>query len=642
MKPARSFGHRAPATHALGVDLAQLADTLKAGGRLRQVLKPWGRLQIDRPLPFLCLYRRPAGEPDVQSESLITTQASYLLAPGEPAVAHEANALLRTIVRVSVDDFGACLIIEVSVARRTTEDGAAEEPLFRIITETGREPAASVAELEEGLTRIADTVGATAGVEIDRRRHSSSRYLAPLLDRETASNRCFLLGLEVSRVCADLDSAHEFPVVHRRLRHELANVLKRTAFKFTNRRTTQRPAHYHALGRGTFIKVVWDVDRALAEVSNRFDFLLLSTPRNADAAWTEFRRRAFDATPRFSYPPLPFDPVLAKRDLYRIPLERIEDPTLDNLFREQQDELNRKITMLADRDTPLFRYGSLQLFGAVDNDLFNQARQLLESIPSRSRDAGTAGSVDARAFAARAEAELRYLRGMSNQLTAHVHIREDISGLVVSRGHLLIPASLSIPSSRVEALLQHEVGTHIVTYYNGAAQPLRQLRNGLPGYDELQEGLAVLAEYLVGGLSRARLRILAARVLAVKRMTDGASFVEVFRELDRDYDFAQRTAYTVTMRVFRGGGQAKDAVYLRGLVSLLAYFGRGGEVNPLLIGKIGLGHLEMVTDLQARHVLVDPPFRPRYLQQPEAVARLARLQRGITLADLVTRSRRLQ
>jgi uncharacterized protein (TIGR02421 family) len=211
---------------------------------------------------------------------------------------------------------------------------------------------------------------------------------------------------------------------------------------------------------------------------------------------------------------------------------------------------------------------------------------------------------------------------------------------MVSRGHLLIPAGARIPSARVDALLQHEVGTHIVTYYNGGAQPLLQLRNGLPGYEELQEGLAVLAEYLVGGLSKARLRILAARVLAVRRMIDGASFVDVFRELDRDYDFAQRSAYTIAMRVFRGGGQAKDAVYLRGLASLLGYLGRGGSLDTLLVGKIGLQHLEVVNELQWRGVLVPPPFRPRYLELPEANARLDRLRDGAEVIDLATIDKR--
>jgi uncharacterized protein (TIGR02421 family) len=179
------------------------------------------------------------------------------------------------------------------------------------------------------------------------------------------------------------------------------------------------------------------------------------------------------------------------------------------------------------------------------------------------------------------------------------------------------------------------VGTHIVTYVNGRAQPLRQLSVGLPAYDELQEGIAVLSEYLVGGFSRPRLRLLAARVLAVHRMINGASFVEVFRELDRAHDFAQRAAFNITMRVFRGGGLTKDIVYLRGLVGVLAYLREGGELEPLLVGKLGPQHVPIVEELQWRKVLVPPPLRPRHLDDPEAVRRLTDLRRGVAVLDLV-------
>ncbi|MCH5599357.1 flavohemoglobin expression-modulating QEGLA motif protein [Niabella ginsengisoli] len=60
-------------------------------------------------------------------------------------------------------------------------------------------------------------------------------------------------------------------------------------------------------------------------------------------------------------------------------------------------------------------------------------------------------------------------------------------------------------------MLQHEIGTHVVTYYNGKAQPLELFSIGVPGYEELQEGLAVLAEYLNDGLTNSRMRTLAAR-----------------------------------------------------------------------------------------------------------------------------------
>ena len=94
---------------------------------------------------------------------------------------------------------------------------------------------------------------------------------------------------------------------------------------------------------------------------------------------------------------------------------------------------------------------------------------------------------------------------------------DDVTGLMVSRGSLLVSSRMRIPVSRAEALIQHEVGTHVLTYYNGKAQPFRQLYSGLAGYESLQEGLAVLAEHLVGALlaaDAARLHLVYAANLA--------------------------------------------------------------------------------------------------------------------------------
>jgi len=63
------------------------------------------------------------------------------------------------------------------------------------------------------------------------------------------------------------------------------------------------------------------------------------------------------------------------------------------------------------------------------------------------------------------------------------------------------------------------------------------------GYDQLQEGLAVLAEYLVGGLTVNRLRLLAGRVIGVESMVNGASFIETFNLLANKYGFSNRIAY---------------------------------------------------------------------------------------------------
>jgi uncharacterized protein (TIGR02421 family) len=216
-----------------------------------------------------------------------------------------------------------------------------------------------------------------------------------------------------------------------------------------------------------------------------------------------------------------------------------------------------------------------------------------------------------------------------------VEVRDDVPDLMVSYGRLLVGSGSSFMSSRVEALVQHEVGTHVVTYENGRSQPLKMLSVGLPGYEETQEGLALLAEHAVGGLSVHRIRLIAARVVAVRRRLDGASFVEIFHALHDDHHFAPRIAWSITVRVARGGGLTKDAIYLRGLMRVLEFLAESGTFDPLFVGKMALDHVPLVNDLIEKEVLCPARIVPRWVEMPENEARLARLFDGVSVLDLV-------
>jgi hypothetical protein len=90
------------------------------------------------------------------------------------------------------------------------------------------------------------------------------------------------------------------------------------------------------------------------------------------------------------------------------------------------------------------------------------------------------------------------------------------------------------------------------------------------------------------------------------------------------------------MRVFRGGGLTKDAVYLRGLVAILQYVCRGGDLNPLLVGKMAVKHIPIIKELQYRGVLHPVQITPRYMTDPDSVERLKRLRgSNATVLDLV-------
>ena len=156
----------------------------------------------------------------------------------------------------------------------------------------------------------------------------------------------------------------------------------------------------------------------------------------------------------------------------------------------------------------------------------------------------------------------------------------------------------------------------------------------------MQEGIAVLSEYLVDGLSLPRLRLLAGRVIAVRCLIDGASFIETFRILTETYAFTQRTAFTATMRTYRSGGLTKDAVYLRGLIGLLDYLKKGGALEPLFVGKIAAEHIPIIQELQWRKVLKPAPLRPRYMEIPNVEEKFSALRQGRSVLDFIKKEKK--
>lgn len=611
---------------------------LEKGIPVRRKLTGWGRLHIDRQLPFLCVYRRPPQRPDAGTKRLLLGEAAYILAPGEPDSQPGLRQLIKVVMGTQVANFGASLLVELwSAPDRTqieTVQSQPHQPTIHIVVSRHDAPTALLERLESFLLRIT-IAGQTPRVSLDYREQISPPDLEPLVvDGSNAKQGVHFIGLEVEPVYRDSKTGEIFPFKLKELHHGLAYALKRSFFIFAHTFTTQRPAHYHELGRHAMTSAVWDTDRQLAEISDRFDILLHVTPVNAFHAWKEFQATKFEQVPEFHYRSRPVDPDLLKRQLYQIAIERIEDPTLAYIFSAKRDELSRQITMIADRNTPRFMHGSLQVYSEVEDWLLQLAQQLVEKIPPFTTDSDGEFH-DAHSFTEIAREEMAHYKNHYPDFLARVEVREDITGILVSHGHLLVGTDFQVSTTRVNATLAHEIGTHVVTFYNGRSQPFHQLHAGMAGYEALQEGMAVLSEYLVGQLNSSRLRLLAGRVLAVHSLTHGASFIDTFRELTHSHGFNDGMAFNIAMRVYRGGGFTKDAVYLRGLATLLEYLGEGNDLELLFLGKIALEHLPFIEELKWRKVLKAGPLRPRYLDDPEVAERLKRLQQGQTLQQLV-------
>ena len=118
-------------------------------------------------------------------------------------------------------------------------------------------------------------------------------------------------------------------------------------------------------------------------------------------------------------------------------------------------------------------------------------------------------------------------------------------------------------------------------------------------------------------------------------MTDRADFIEVFRLLRSEHGFSSHTAFLIAARVFRGGGFAKDAIYLRGFTTVLDLIAAGEALDLFWYGKIDRRHLGVVAELAERGLLHRPALVPEFLADPEAAARIAAFRKAPSYAALL-------
>ena len=589
-----------------------------AKGELRQPVGQTGRAHLDRWLPFLVLNRSPAPDESIARRVAINSPAYLIWSPKDDDAAATA---LDAIVAELRDRLGPVLLI--SVEDEQAEPQEEDSPtlprfLFRVAAEGSERAERALKAMCECLEKI----------EIE---------LRPAEVEQTG------LRLQLNEVKGTERASLSVPQIHRgprgelypQVTHELTlaagDALLRAAAAFMAG-TPRAPAHHSSLGRSAFLAAALHADAKLDSIARRFDFLLSLTPINTTEEKSRFFDSGGDRLPEFRYRPLTIDPDEAKSELYAIDLSMLEDPLLERLLRDKRRELDYQLTMLATRNTPSFRAASQLLYGGVQSRLLDSAHAVLESTPPGRSSSRTFAADD---VASAARKLVSKYRSNDPRFAAAIEVRDDVAGMLVSGPKLMIGSSTTVGANRLDALLAHEVSVHLLTHFNGSAQGLTIFRTGLAHYEGIQEGLGVFAEWVVGGLTATRLRLLAGRVIAVDAMIDGADFLQVYRRLANDLEFSGRSAFDITMRVFRSGGLSKDAIYLKGFGDVLDIVASGASLEPFWAGKIAPNHVDAVEQLFLRGLLHRPIFLPEFLERKDARRRIDRLREGIKFEQIL-------
>jgi uncharacterized protein (TIGR02421 family) len=354
------------------------------------------------------------------------------------------------------------------------------------------------------------------------------------------------------------------------------------------------------------------LDLELAALVENLDILETIAPVNLKEEREAFFESHYSVSPSFVYRDTQFNSFNMKRALFNLPIEDLPDEDLHTLYRDVITSYVNKLDQVVAVGSQDFLYSSLSYFGEPTKKDLRNARFILH-LPDSSDNDGkkhNAGEI-AEVLANFAEAEqLQHSIAFSDSMIANA---------LVSGTTIKINSAAQIPEREVQALAHHEIGVHLVTTLNAREQDLKILSLGCPINTTTQEGLAILCEYLSGNLSLPRLKVLALRVLAVQSMLNQGDFRETFLLLKEEFNTPDEQAFTITARVFRGGGFTKDYLYLQGLHQMLNAYETCSDFENLLSGKVAFEYLPVISRLIEKGYLIKPRYISPAIRNPAKI-----------------------
>ena len=199
----------------------------------------------------------------------------------------------------------------------------------------------------------------------------------------------------------------------------------------------------------------------------------------------------------------------------------------------------------------------------------------------------------------------------SLRVPARIALVPDLaSAAAAGDGVILVRPGILHTASAARRIALHEVVGHVLPRIAARAELLGLFRVGSALGTDDEEGRALLLEEREGLLGEARRKELAVRHLSALAVRRGADWAEVVR-LVTSYGFALRDALRLAARVARGGGLAREIVYLPAFLrvraalssepALEAYLERG-RISVAVARELRTGRVE-VEERDHRYVI---------------------------------------
>ena len=362
-----------------------------------------------------------------------------------------------------------------------------------------------------------------------------------------------------------------------------------------------------------------EIDRRISEIAQEIDFYSLLTPLNREEEKEKFfddltKGQPYNPLFRYKYRDRRLDGKREWLEKAQAALESEDD--IQRILVKKVDFIITQLDLLECDDT-CFRDIAAGLYGIPDTECL----KLAESILSESRDQGytfpeETVTPDEMASILREDMENRKIPWkcvLSGKIVPKITVSGKDSTIYINSG-------VNYTAEEVQRLKVHEIQVHVFRGANGAAQPFGIFREGLAGYDETEEGLAMISEDIAGCLKidRRQEKLYAGRAVCVDYCMNG-TFYETFTRL-REF-FPDYLAYRLAERGKRGlrdtsqkGGFTKGFHYISGWIKVRKYVEEDGDLSILYVGKIGLGDVGAVRRLIDKGVLTLPRYLPEFIK----------------------------
>lgn len=425
-----------------------------------------------------------------------------------------------------------------------------------------------------------------------------------------------VLPTEVKKIFMDEYSGDVYPLVLEELKAGFKSAISETAAFFVRRYGKKKRTKKADVLSSTISPEVLALDKKLFGLCKHIETLNFINPINLTVQRNLFFKKNSYILPNFHYKQLDINPYKFREQLYKLPVEDIFDADIQQLYRHVIDNLASKIDLLTTIGTDNFVYNSLKYYGEPSPNDIDNARFILhlnnEQYGRKIKEFN-------------ADEAVQYFQAQAKKWKLNCKIEK--SAKIVAKAMvnnekalLLINKDAVFNQKELHAYAYHELGIHMLTTINAKKHPLTIFSLGLTGNTHTQEGLALYSEYRSGSLTIERLQTIALRVIAVQYMLKQGDFVKTFHTLLNEFDLERNFAFTLTIRVYRGGGFTKDHLYLKGFRDVLN-LAKDNSIDNLLVGKIGALDFGITNEIVERGMIVKPQplFNLAYKPSGDAV-----------------------